>query len=95
MGKSILVMDAPEKCSDCKLCKVLDRWECACCILCNDLRNENLCRTIDTVYYQDKPDWCPLQNAPEKKDKNPYHNECESGYVDGWNDCLDQILNGG
>lgn len=44
---------------------------------------------------QSKPDWCPLQDVPEKKDKNPYHNERESGYVDGWNEFVDKMLGSG
>lgn len=81
MGKSILVMDTPEYCLR---CCVRDGYSCGRTKF--PIRGEDLCK---------KPDWCPLQDAPEKKDKNPYHNEHESGYVDGWNDCIDQILNGG
>lgn len=86
MGKSILVMDTPECCAKCRMF--------------SDVYTDMTCRgngrTIDYPYPDNKiQDWCPLQNAPEKKDKNPYHNEHESGYVDGWNDCIHQILNGG
>ena len=40
-----------------------------------------------------KPDWCPLQDMPERAD---HPNYCDNGRYDkGWNDCIDQILNGG
>lgn len=93
MGKSILVMETPKACSNCKLCKVLDRWECACCTLRRDLKEQNLYREIDVVYYQEKPDWCPLREMPERADHPDY---CDNGRYDkGWNDCLGTILGSG
>lgn len=99
MGKSILVMDTPECCMECQMCFHADDLS----IGKFEYRRLYSCRfalsDVEDFYLPDilgeKPDWCPLQYAPEKKDKNPYHNEHESGYVDGWNDCLDKILNGG
>lgn len=82
MGKSILVIDTPESCTECTFSEYQG-------IVC---RATGLNKSHSNP---EKPDWCPLQDAPNKKGKNPYHNERESGYVDGWNDCLDQILNGG
>lgn len=93
MGKSILVMDTPKICNECPLFDINEgeRLEA----LCTDAIEMK--RKLIGPYKPrgvEKPDWCPLQDMPEKKNKNPYHNEYESGYVDGWNDCLDQILNG-
>lgn len=87
MGKSILVMDAPEFCIGCPCHFAYDNGQ----VWCGKEDKELLADDIETF----KPDWCPLRDAPTKKNKNPYHNEHESGYIDGWNDCLDQILNGG
>lgn len=85
MEKSILVIDTPESCAKCRMF--------------SDVYTDMTCRgngrTIDYPYPDNKiQDWCPLKGVPEKKGKNPYHNEHESGYVDGWNDCIDKILNG-
>lgn len=81
MGKSILVMDTPESCAECP-CFLETATDC-CGVNGKDIESHN------------KPDWCPLRDAPEKKAKNSYHNQHESGYVDGWNDCIDKILKGG
>lgn len=97
MGKSILVMDTPHCCMECNMCFKADEIS----IGKFEYRRLYSCRyapsDVDDFYLLDilgkKPDWCPLQDAPKKKDKNAYHNEHERGYVDGWNDCLDQILN--
>lgn len=97
MGKSILVMDTPVCCMECPMCFHADD------ISIGNLEYRRLysCRfapsDAEDFYLPDilskKPDWCPLQDVPEKKDKNPYHNEHESGYVDGWNACIDKIMN--
>lgn len=84
MGKSILVIDTLESCQQC-LFSGADGDRC--CLADKMISEEE--------YLDEKPDWCPIQDAPKKRDKNYYHNERESGYVDGWNDCLNQILNGG
>lgn len=83
MGKSILVMDTPECCDYCPAGRI------------SGMAGQVECRARETIHVNPNgrtvPDWCPLQDAPEKKGKNPYHNEHESGYVEGWNDCLDHI----
>lgn len=66
----------------------------ACCGEC-PMSGTGVCRKWNWKDARSFPKDCPLQDAPKKKDKNAYHNEHERGYVDGWNDCLDQILNGG
>lgn len=79
MEKSILVMDTPESCGKCP-CFLEVATDC-CGVNGKDIGG------------QGKPDWCPLQDAPEKKAQNAYQNEHESGYVDGWNACIDKIMN--
>lgn len=88
VGKSILVMDTPDSCCQCKFSGA--DGDC-CCLKENIVSDSNM--ISEEEYLNKKPDWCPLQDAPKKKDKNAYHNEHERGYLDGWNDCLDQILN--
>lgn len=87
MSKSILVIDTPECCCQCRFSDADGDY---CCLKENMVSDSNM--ISEEEYLNKKPDWCPLQNAPDKKDKNTYHNEHESGYVDGWNDCLDEIL---
>ena len=45
------------------------------------------CHTGDT-----RPDWCPLKELPKKKKDTLMTNY--SRYVQGWNDCIDRILEG-
>lgn len=41
------------------------------------------------------PEWCPLMDLPEK-DKGTYPaNTVDAGYVEGWNQCIDEITGGG
>lgn len=79
MRKSILVIDTPENCAKCP-CFLETATDC-CGVNGKDIESRN------------KPDWCPLQDMPERADHPDY---CDNGrYDNGWNDCLDQILNGG
>lgn len=90
MKKSMLVIDTPNSCKECPFCRGLN----ACKVM--KYLNGDKITTIYTVDKQvmegGKPDWCPLQDETEKKGENPYHNERESGYVDGWNECIDKIV---
>ncbi len=80
MSKSILVIDTPRDCSKC------------------DLKDGYFCgktkRWIDEDDFP-KPDWCPLRDLPEKKEENKYHNNYERGIVDGFNACINELLEGG
>lgn len=83
MGKSILVIDIPEKCIECPLCAFERRCQAKEEILMpSNIRGQ-------------KPDWCPLQDVPEKRDSKDYLDDDAEAYCNGWNDCLDKILNGG
>lgn len=94
MGKSILVMDTPECCEECPFCKGLND-----CKVMKYLNGDKI-TTIYTVDKQifdgTKPDWCPLQDAPEKKSIDGLRGRplLEAQFV-GWNECIDRILNGG
>ena len=90
MAKAVLIMDMPGSCFSCNLCHI------------NSSGGEDRCqafevsRPVNSETYE-KPDWCPLRELPEKKDRNsPEKVECGNfgtGYIAGFNDCLDKILN--
>ena len=89
--KSVLIIDTSETCLDCTFCFELDEGVNACCSVMSDENDKGLCRDIqcDGGYCQDKPDWCPLKELPERRE---YNEEFFNGEVKGWNDCLKTIL---
>jgi len=89
--KAILVIDMPSKCKECDL--YIDYRESA-----SDPGTQ-FCGWKGYVerYNPDKiPDWCPLRPMPSiKKYIQGIAKEKDMslvGYVDGWNDCLDEIM---
>ena len=85
--KAILVIDMPECCSRCKLCflEMYGAW-CA-------ARFDIPVAEFRNYYKSDtKPDWCPLQPMPEKRENHCDMSAYEFGEVDGWNACIDKIL---
>jgi hypothetical protein len=89
MPKAVLVMDMPDTCENCT-CKYPSYkddalYDCA-------ITGKTI--PINGGHYEDRPDWCPLRELPEKIP------ELKSGYEDlstsirrvGWNACLDEIL---
>ena len=88
MSKAVLVMDMPERCADCPL-RSSEKTSYVCCYL--TLKNIS-----STDYYDKKPDWCPLRELPEKKDRNSpervEYGNFGKGYIAGFNDCIDKIL---
>lgn len=69
----------------------------ACCELSYDPEDETLCRMIDADYCQEKPDWCPLREAPKKMKvcgKYPQPDGIVPSYKIGFNACIDEILKG-
>lgn len=97
MGKSILVMETPKRCMECQMCFHADdlsigKFEYKRLYSCRFAPSD-----AEDFYLPDisstKPDWCPLQDMPERAGHPDY---CDNGRYDkGWNDCLDKILNGG
>lgn len=87
MAKAILVMDMPGSCFGCNFCHI------------NSSGGEDRCqafevsRAVNSETYE-KPDWCPLQELPEKK-------ECRIGehgermFRAGFNACLNEIMRQG
>ena len=80
MAKAVLVMDMPD---DCPMCKFFDL--------------DGQCHAVDaenpwsTDPDKAKPDWCPLRELPEKKERRVGEHG-ERMYRAGFNACLDEIL---
>ena len=83
MNKSVLVLNTPESCSDCKIGK--DMSNCMeVCIICPIAEKVALNEEAEAI-----PDWCPLRVLPEKKTGENLN------WAIGWNDCIDEITGGG
>ena len=84
MGKSILVMDTPECCDYCPAGRIFG------------MAGQVECRARETLHVNPNgrtvPDWCPLQDVPEKRDSKDYLDDDAEAHCDGRNDCVDRIL---
>lgn len=86
MSKSIaiLVLDyTPDYCEECPCFKIEDSIIAYCGVTREVL-------DFDKEYKWVKPDWCPLQEAPEYEPV--WYDDQRSDYELGWNACLDDIL---
>ena len=84
MAKAMLVMDMPATCSECMLCDLN-----GCCLA---LKMVEFCE----YRYDQKQKWCPLREVPqEKEDSSVIYIPEYDGYLNGWNDCVKEILGGG
>lgn len=84
--KGFLIVDMPESCFGCNF------------MYCDEENDTETCQATETArdidLIEDRPDWCPLRELPEKLP------ELKSGYEDvstsirrvGWNACLDEIV---
>lgn len=93
MSKAILVMDMPECCRKCDL-RVIGDYN-----FCTGTGG----RKIDqiTIINEDiKPDWCPLREAPQRKDLKKIgtgytgYSQLAFSEAVGYNVCLSKILEG-
>lgn len=84
MGKGIIVLDMPQNCQWCPFVIKDMRLKTGLCAAWENLHDDM--RIIPPDY--EKPDWCPVQKMPEKKDIVPLSSE---SWVSGWNDCVDTI----
>lgn len=86
MSKSILVIDTPENCEQCRFsgCD-----EDVCCLE-DQLISER-------EYFDKKPDWCPLKDVPDKKEitDDNFSLSVDNVWNKAWNACIDEILEGG
>lgn len=90
MPKAVLIMDMPECCADCQLA--------------DDDPSGLYCVPADKYYdgeesTEDRASWCPLRELPEREtemtDADDLGNDYVRGTMDGWNNCLDTILENG
>lgn len=81
MSKAMIVIDMPESCRECPLCREEHMTYRDYCCLAN--------MRIWTI---EKPDWCPLRELPEEE--LIWYEDEGSDYERGYNACLDEILRG-
>lgn len=81
MTKGVIVVDAPERCTECEL-------------MCTDRHGDNFCFIIgfDEPIEDDKPDWCPIIPVPEKIQHKSRQGLLQEQVALGWNLCIDEIL---
>ena len=82
MSKSVLVIDTPENCYSCCLCKLIRDWS-YCGVELKRIKDSNT-----------KPDWCPLVDLPEKDNGDYPANTFDAGFAEGRNQCIDEITGG-
>lgn len=90
MPKAVLVTDMPESCFGCNF------------MYCDEESDTETCQATETArdidLIEDRPDWCPLRELPEKAtemtDADDLGVDYVRGTMDGWNACLDAIING-
>lgn len=83
MPKAVLIMDMPESCFGCNFCHINISGKDSCQAL-------ETARPVDSETYK-FPDWCPFRELPERK-KLTYNDLCADNKANGWNACLDKIL---
>ena len=81
MSKSVLVIDTPKY--------------CAVCVLRSGVLHP-FCRVNnrDITDLSIRPDWCPLMDLPEKDNGDYPANTFDAVFVEGWNQCIDEITGG-
>lgn len=86
MSKSVLVMETPEK--GCVSCLIGQNHSNSleACIYCPIAEKCVLDEKAETI-----PDWCPLMDLPEKDNGDYPANTSDAGFVEGWNQCIDEI----
>lgn len=96
MNKSALVMETPKNCYECPF-SIVDGndTDIGYCEVEAMLAEEAL---ITEEYYdyesESRPDWCPLMDLPEKDNGDYPANTFDAGFVEGWNQCIDEITGG-
>ena len=84
MSKAILVMDMPDSCDKCPL--FCSHYSDMCC---RGLSN----RGINYPYPIDfRQEWCPLKVIPDKLKSTNSLDEYEDGFVEGWNNFIEENL---
>lgn len=86
MSKSILVIDTPTTCNKCPFITINGILDTFCIGF-----SEKPIGSYEPHGIK-RPDWCPLRDFPEKLDIDYYDDE-KADFVDGYNTCIDEILN--
>lgn len=88
MSKAILIMDMPDICGNCMLCK--NRKERYICSYSFMGKGDIFNKWVELE--QKRPDWCPLKSMPEysRTGKSDYYQWGD--WEDGWNACIDELL---
>lgn len=101
MSKSILAIDTPECCCQCRFSGADGDY---CCLKENMISDSN--SISEEEYLNKKPDWCSLRDLPEKKEEKQYftrkdnrgntetYGETRDMITVGWNMCIEEILKG-
>ena len=84
MSKSLLVIDTPECCFECKFLN--DNYDYLECIITGETKGYNF-RIHENIMEQ-----CPLKPAPEYE--LVWYDDEKSDWERGYNVCLDEILGG-
>lgn len=88
MSKSVLVTETPENCYDCPIGQ-----DCS-----NILEASLFCLGAGKCVLDKEaemiPDWCPLMDLPKKDNGDYPANTSDAGFVEGWNQCIDEITGG-
>lgn len=85
MSKAVLVMNMPECCADCP-CSFFERDNPILNLICGVAQED--------AYNVGKPDWCPLRELPEKKERR-IGEHGERMFRAGFNACLNEIMRQG
>lgn len=87
MKKAVLVIDMPENCKECHL-----KYDFESRYICTNPKGKYRIDVTQYVKNETKPDWCPLKEIPEKKEIAYCYTQTDYIYRDGWNNCLNKIL---
>lgn len=85
MGKSVIIIDTPQRCIDCPFSD--DDYIGLCC---NVYTYKNISLNAAMA---GKPDWCPLQKLPEPKSEEFGQTVINAAKAEGWNAFLNVITN--
>lgn len=83
MSKSMIIIDTPSCCEECALNNSFNSEPIKWCGYTHSGR--------PTYLKNQKPDWCPLQPAPEKKAAMMYLDDESYYFRRGWNACVESL----
>lgn len=84
MKNGIVILNIPRKCNECRFCTLGFNK----CMLKID---DGYIKSID-VPLDEKPDWCPIKEMPQRIDPNSLELNKKYFRAEGWNACINKIL---